>query len=59
MKITNLVVGIIVVALAALSLADGIVSYVDPTNQCFRLPMSKHSWLRALGTRSILHQSSK
>ena len=37
MKINNLVVGVIVVALAALLLADGIISYVDPSNQLFSL----------------------
>jgi hypothetical protein len=37
MKINNLIVGVIVVALAALLLADGIISYVDPTNQMFSL----------------------
>jgi hypothetical protein len=37
MRITNLVVGVIVVALAALLLADGIISYVDPSNQMFSL----------------------
>ncbi len=37
MKIGNLVVGIIVVVLAALLLADGIISYVDPSDQLFSL----------------------
>ena len=37
MKINNLVVGIIVIALAALLLADGIISYVNPANQMFSL----------------------
>jgi hypothetical protein len=37
MKINNLLVGLIVIVLAALLLADGIISYVDPSNQMFSL----------------------
>lgn len=37
MRISNLVVGVIIVALAALLLADSIISYVDPSNQMFSL----------------------
>jgi hypothetical protein len=32
MKINNLLVGLIVIVLAALLLADGIISYVDPSS---------------------------
>lgn len=37
MKINNLLVGVIIVALAALLLADGIISYVAPSQQLFSL----------------------
>jgi hypothetical protein len=37
MKIGNLIVGVIVVAFAALLLADGILSYVDPSSQFLSL----------------------
>jgi predicted small secreted protein len=37
MKINNLVIGIIVIVLAALLLADGIISYVDASKQMFSL----------------------
>lgn len=37
MKINTLIVGIIVVVLAALLLADGVISYVDPSNAMFSL----------------------
>jgi hypothetical protein len=35
MKITDLAVGVVVVALAGLLLVDGIITYVDPSNQLF------------------------
>ena len=41
MKISNLIVGIIVIALAALLLADGVLSYVDPNSQLFSLSAVK------------------
>ena len=37
MKVGSLIVGIIVVVLAALLLADGIISFVDPSSQMFSL----------------------
>jgi hypothetical protein len=37
MKINNLLVGLMVIVLAALLLADGVISYVDPSNQMFSL----------------------
>jgi hypothetical protein len=37
MKIASLVVGLIVIVFAALLLADGIISYVDPSSQLFSL----------------------
>jgi len=37
MKINALLVGLIVIVLAALLLADGIISYVDPSQQMFSL----------------------
>jgi hypothetical protein len=37
MKIGSLIVGIIVVVLAALLLADGIITYSDPASQMFSL----------------------
>ena len=37
MKINNLLVGLIVIVLAALLLADGIISYVDPSQQMLSL----------------------
>jgi len=37
MKINNLLVGLIVIVLAALLLADGIISFVDPSSQMFSL----------------------
>jgi hypothetical protein len=37
MKINNLLIGVIVAVLAALLLADGIISYADPTAQLFTL----------------------
>ncbi len=37
MKIGSLIVGIIVVVLAALLLADGIITYADPASQMFSL----------------------
>ena len=37
MKINNLIVGLIVIVLAALLLADGIISYADPSSQLLSL----------------------
>ena len=37
MKLNNLVIGVLIVVLAALLLADGIITYVDPINQMFSL----------------------
>ncbi len=37
MKINSLLVGLIVIVLAAFLLADGIISYVDPRSQMFSL----------------------
>ena len=37
MKINNLLIGLIVVVLAALLLADGVLSIVDPSSQLFSL----------------------
>ena len=37
MRINNLLVGLIVIVLASLLLADGVLSYVDPSSQLFSL----------------------
>lgn len=37
MKINNLIIGIIIAVLAALLLADGIISYTDPSAQLFAI----------------------
>jgi hypothetical protein len=37
MKTNNLVIGLIVLVLAALLLADGVISYTDPSAQLFSL----------------------
>ena len=41
MKIDSLVVGLIVIVIAALLLADGIISYVEPSSQMFELGVVK------------------
>ena len=37
MKINNLLIGIIIAVLAALLLADGVISFTDPSAQLFTL----------------------
>lgn len=37
MKINNLIIGIIIAVLAALLLADGIISYTNPSAQLFTI----------------------